>query len=163
MARERHRRREDRAMLARIGVAGAIAMNVMLVSVALYSGWWSGMEAQYTRFFRWIALALTLPALLWPGRVFFTSALAALRTRTLHMDVPIALALAGAFTRGAVNTVTDAGPVYFDGVAMLVFLLLCGRYLQLRGQRAAADSADGTVVRAHAVDHSRRGSGRIDS
>ena len=142
MARERHRRHEDRAMLVRIGVAGAISMNVMLVSVALYSGWWSGMEAQYTRFFRWTALVLTLPALVWPGRVFFTSALAALRTRTLHMDVPIALALAGAFTRGAVNTVTDAGPVYFDGVAMLVFLLLCGRYLQLRGQRAAADSAE---------------------
>jgi Cu2+-exporting ATPase len=40
------------------------------------------------------------------------------------------------------NTVTDAGPVYFDGVAMLVFLLLCGRYLQLRGQRYAADASE---------------------
>jgi P-type Cu2+ transporter len=142
MAREQHRRREDRAMLVRIGVAGALSVNVMLASVALYSGWWSGMEVQYARFFRWIALVLTVPALLWPGRVFFTSAFAALRTRTLHMDLPIAIALGGAFARGAINTVSDAGPVYFDGVAMLVFLLLCGRYLQLRGQRAAADSAE---------------------
>ena len=142
MARETHRRREDRAMLVRIGVAGALSINVMLASLALYSGWWSGMEAQYARFFRWTALILTVPALVWPGRVFFTSAWAALRTRTLHMDVPIAVALAGAFARGVVNTVSDAGPVYFDGVAMLVFLLLCGRYLQLRGQRAATDSAE---------------------
>lgn len=142
MAREDLRRREDRAMLVRIGVAGALSMNVMLASLALYSGWWSGMEAGYARFFRWTALLLTAPALAWPGRVFFTSAWAALRTRTLHMDVPIALALGGAFTRGVINTVADSGPVYFDGVAMLVFLLLCGRFLQLRGQRAAADSAE---------------------
>jgi P-type Cu2+ transporter len=142
MARERYRRLEDRAMLVRIGVAGALAMNIMLASLALYSGWWSGMEVQFQRFFRWTALILTVPALVWPGRVFFTSAYAALRTRTLHMDLPIAVALGGAFVRGMVNTIADSGPVYFDGVGMLVFLLLCGRYLQLRGQRAAADSAE---------------------
>jgi Cu2+-exporting ATPase len=141
-AREAHRRREDRAMLTRIGVAGALSVNIMLASLALYSGWWSGMEAEYARFFRWTALVLSVPSLAWPGRVFFTSALAAVRTRTLHMDLPIAVALAGGFARGVVNTVTDSGPVYFDGVAMLVFLLLCGRYLQLRGQRAAADAAE---------------------
>jgi hypothetical protein len=44
--------------------------------------------------------------------------------------------------KATLNTIADAGPVYFDGVAMLVFLLLCGGYLQLRGQRAAADSAE---------------------
>ena len=141
-AQENHRRREDRSAMVRIGVAGAISINVMLASLALYSGWWSGMEAQYARFFRWTALVLTIPALLWPGRVFFVSALAAVRARTLHMDLPIAVALAAGFARGVVNTVADAGPVYFDGVAMLVFLLLCGRYLQLRGQRAAADAAE---------------------
>ena len=142
MSRAQYRRREDRAMLTRIGVAGALSMNIMLASLALYSGWWSGMESAFEKFFRWTALLLTLPALLWPGRVFFTSAIAAVRARTLHMDLPIAIALAAAFVRGVVNTVTDGGPVYFDGVAMLVFLLLCGRYLQLRGQRAAADAAE---------------------
>ena len=121
-AQENHRRREDRSAMVRIGVAGAISINVMLASLALYSGWWSGMEAQYARFFRWTALVLTIPALLWPGRVFFVSALAAVRARTLHMDLPIAVALAAGFARGVVNTVADAGPVYFDGVAMLVFL-----------------------------------------
>ncbi|HEX9564831.1 MAG TPA: cation-translocating P-type ATPase, partial [Gemmatimonadaceae bacterium] len=142
VGREAVRRIEDRNAMAGIGVAGALAINVMLASLALYSGLWDGMEAEYARFFRWISLLLTLPALLWPGRVFFTSAVAALRTRTLHMDLPIALALAAGFGRGVMNTLTDAGPVYFDGVAMLVFLLLVGRYLQARGQRTAADSAE---------------------
>lgn len=139
---EEVRRREDRAMLVRIGVAGAIAMNVMLAALALYSGWLGGMEAGYERLFRWVSLVLTSISLAWPGRVFITGALAALRMRTLHMDVPIALALVVGLARGAVNTITDSGPIYFDGLATLTFALLTGRYLQQRGQRAAADSAE---------------------
>lgn len=129
-------------MLARIGVAGAIAANVMLAALALYSGKLGGMEGPYERFFRWVSLVLTTPAIFGPGRVFFSGAWAALRTRTLHMDLPIALALAVGWARGTVNTITDSGPIYFDGLAMLTFALLAGRFLQQRGQRAAADSAE---------------------
>ena len=139
---EEVRRAEDRAMLVRIGVAGAIAINVMLAALALYSGEFGGMEGQYARFFRWLSMILTVPAILGPGRVFFRGAWSAVRTRTLHMDVPIALALAVGLVRGAVNTWRDAGPIYFDGLATLTFALLAGRYLQQRGQRAAADSAE---------------------
>ena len=142
VARDAMRRREDRAMLVRIGVAGAIAINTMLAALALYSGWLGGMEHEYERFFRWISFVLVTPALLWPGRIFFSSAIAALKARTLHMDVPIALALGAGYVQGAINTLRDSGPVYFDGLAMLTFLLLVGRYLQQRGQRAAADSAE---------------------
>ena len=136
------RRDEDRGALIRIGVAGAIATNVMLASVALYSGRFSGMEAEFERYFRWIAMLLTAPALAWPGRVFFRGAWSSLRARALHMDVPVAIALAGAYARGVANTFSGRGPVYFDGVAALVFLLLVGRFLQTRAQRAAADSGE---------------------
>ncbi len=136
------RRVEDRTMLAHIGVAGALAGNTMLVAFALYSGWFSGMEHVYARFFRWVSLALATPALIWPGRVFFRGAFGALRTRTLHMDLPIAIALLAGYARGAVNTIADSGPVYFDGVTMLVFLLLVGRFLQQRAQRTATDATE---------------------
>ena len=142
VVRDAVRRAEDRAMLVRIGVAGAIAINVMLAALALYSGWTGGMDAQLTRFFRWVSLLLVTPALIWPGRVFFTGAWSALRARTLHMDVPIALGLLAGYLQGAVNTIGGSGPVYFDGLATLVFALLVGRYLQQRGQRAAADSTE---------------------
>ncbi|HEU4990412.1 MAG TPA: heavy metal translocating P-type ATPase metal-binding domain-containing protein, partial [Gemmatimonadaceae bacterium] len=140
--RDEVRRHEDRAMLVRIGVAGAIAGNIMLAAFALYAGWMGGMEHEWQVFFRWLSLLLVTPALLWPGRVFFAGAWAALRTRTLHMDVPIALGLGVGYLQGAVNTMRDAGPIYFDGLALLIFLLLMGRYLQQRGQRAAADGAE---------------------
>jgi P-type Cu2+ transporter len=142
VSREAMRTREDRAQLLRIGIAGAIAINVMLPSIAMYAGWFSGIESQYEQFFRWITLGLTVPAVFGPGRVFFTSAWAALRTRQMHMDVPIALALLLGIGRGAINTITDQGPVYFDAVCILVFLLLIGRYLQHRATRRATDSAE---------------------
>jgi Cu2+-exporting ATPase len=136
------RRSEDRAMIARIGIAGAIAMNVMLLALALYSGWFTGMEREYERYFRWLSLVLTTPSVFGPGLLFFRGAWSSLRARALHMDLPIALALGAGYARGAVNTVADRGPIYFDGVAALVFLLLVGRYLQQRAQRAAADASE---------------------
>ncbi len=137
------RRKEDRAMLVRIGIAGAVAANVMLATLALYSGTGpGGIEPQYERFFRWVSLAVVTPSMLWPGRVFFAGAWSAIRTRSLHMDLPIALGLAAGYVRGAINTVQDSGPIYFDGLATLIFALLVGRYLQQRGQRAAADGAE---------------------
>jgi Cu2+-exporting ATPase len=136
------RRREDRASLAGIGVAGAIAGNVMMIALAIYAGWFGGIEREFERYFRWWSFLLATPAMLWPGRVFFRGAWSSLRRRSLHMDVPIALALAAGYLRGAVNTVRDSGPVYFDGVATLIFLLLVGRFLQQRAQRAAADAAE---------------------
>lgn len=142
LKREEMRRKEDRTALMRIGVAGAIAMNIMLASIALYSGWLSGMEHDFERFFRWTSLILVVPALLGPGRVFFVGALGALRTRSMHMDLPIAIGLGAGFVRGAANTVMESGPIYFDGLATLVFVLLVGRYLQQRGQRMATDAAE---------------------
>lgn len=142
-ARDAVRRRDDRAALVRIGVAGAIAINVMLASLAMYAGWFgTGLEREYERFFRWLSLVLVIPAMLWPGRVFFRGAWAALRTRALHLDLPIAIALGAGFLRGTANTIRDEGPVYLDGVALLIFLLLVGRYLQQRWQRAAVDASE---------------------
>ncbi len=142
VARAEMRRREDRAMLVRIGIAGAIAINVMLAALALYAGEVNGMETRFTEFFRWVSFAITVPAFIWPGRVFFTGAWASVRTKSLHMDLPIAIALAAGFVRGAINTITGEGPIYFDGLAILIFALLVGRFLQQRGQRMAADAAE---------------------
>lgn len=153
VARADMRRREDRAMLVRIGIAGAIAINVMLTSLALYAGEVNGMEARFEQFFRWMTFAITVPAFIWPGRVFFSGAWAALRTRTLHMDLPIAIALAAGLVRGAINTITGTGPIYFDGLALLIFALLVGRFLQQRGQRLATDSAE--LLHAIAPDTAR--------
>ena len=147
------RRLDDRAMLVRIGVAGAIATNAMLLALAIYTGEFATMDRGSLQLFRWLSLILTIPTLIWPGRIFFTSAIAALRARTVHMDVPIAFALFAATTRGTINTISGSGPIYFDGVCVLVFLLLVGRFLQARGQRAATDATEQLFALTPATAH----------
>jgi P-type Cu2+ transporter len=140
--REQLRRQEERNMLVDVGVAFALAMNVMLLALATYGGWFSGMAREHEQLFRWVSLGLTLPAFFGPGRTFLRGAWSSIRLRRLHMDLPVAIALSAGMVRGTMNTVAGAGPIYFDGVATLIFLLLTGRWLQARSQRAAADATE---------------------
>ncbi len=134
--------REERRLLLRIAVAGAAAGNAMLLAFALYAGSASGMERVYEQLFRWLSLLVGAVSLVWPGSTFFRGAIAALRTRTAHLDLPIALALAAGGVAGAVNTLLNRGEIYFDSLCMLVFLLLVGRWFQRRQQQQAADAVE---------------------
>jgi Cu2+-exporting ATPase len=129
--------RDERKRLVHLGVAGAIMGNTMLLALALYAGLAAGMESQFRTFFRYASAILGTIALAWPGAIFFKSACAALRTRTLNLDVPIALALLVGGVAGAINVLLDRGEIYFDSLTVLVFLLLVGRWMQYRQQRRA--------------------------
>lgn len=140
--RDLHARREDRALLVRVAVTGAVAGNAMLIAFALYGGAFDGIEPEYAALFRWASLIVTVPAVLFGGSVFFRSAWSGIRMRTLHMDLPISIGIIAGFVGGAINTVRGSGEVYFDSVTALIFLLLVGRYLQRAQQRRAAESTD---------------------
>ncbi|MFK7790371.1 MAG: heavy metal translocating P-type ATPase [Phycisphaeraceae bacterium] len=131
---------EQRTMVMRMGVAGALAGNTMLLAFALYTGLFSEMEQQYAQLFRWASAVLGVIALAWPGRVFFQGAWAAIRTRSPHLDIPIALALGVGGMAGLINVVLARGDIYFDSLSVLVFLLLVGRFIQYRQQRRADES-----------------------
>jgi P-type Cu2+ transporter len=149
------RRAEDRAGLARLGVAFACAMNLMFIHGALYAGEASGMAAPFVQFFRWFSLVVAVPVLAYSARPFFQTALAGLRARVVHIDLPIAIALAGAFAASAWNTVRGSGPLWFDSLAMLVAALLGARQLQRGAQRAALERAD-SLRGAAFVEFARR-------
>jgi Cu2+-exporting ATPase len=133
---------EDRKRLVRIGVAGAIAGNTMLLALALYAGDYSGMDRLYTQFFRWLSVVLGVVSLAWPGSVFFRGAWAAIRTRTPHLDLPIALGLGAGGIAGVFNVITGRGDIYFDSLSVLVLALLAGRFVQHRQQRRADDAVE---------------------
>jgi Cu2+-exporting ATPase len=130
----------DRSLLVRLGVATFAALNIMMMSAALYLGWVSLMEERYAALFRWASLLLATPVALWCAEPFFSGAIQGLRNRVLHMDLPIALAIAVLYVHGLVATVMRAD-TYLDSLAMLVALLLAGRMLEGRGRRRAAEAA----------------------
>lgn len=128
--------RQGRDLLMRIGVAGFAMMNIMILSVAV----WSGAEAATRDLFHWISAAIALPTIAFAGQPFFSSAFAALRARRLGMDVPISLALILATAISLFETSASGDHAYFDAAVMLCFFLLVGRYLDHR-TRAIARSA----------------------
>jgi len=155
-ARQRvQRRTEDRRQLLRIALAGALAGNVMLFAFALYGGAFAGIAREHRLLFRWGSMLLALAALFGPGRLFLRGAVAGLRARRAHMDLPVTLGLCAAAGWSALNTVRDSGEVYFDTVALLIFLLLLGRWLQHRQRRRAQDAIEQifslTPAHAHRV------------
>lgn len=136
------RRVEDRAALARLGVAAACAMNLMFLHGALYAGDASGMASPYYAFFRWLSLAVGVPVLFYSARPFFQTAIAGLRARIVHIDLPVAIALTVTFAASTWNTVRGTGPIWFDSLAMLVAALLGARQIQRGAQRSALERAD---------------------
>jgi Cu2+-exporting ATPase len=130
----------DRDLLVRLGVAAFCAANVMMLAVTVYTGWFDGMDARYATLFRWAQLALTTPVALWSAVPFYRSAWAGLRAGVIHMDLPIALAVAALYVHGLVGTPLGVEG-YLDSLSMLVTLLLAGRVLEVRGRRQAAAAA----------------------
>jgi Cu2+-exporting ATPase len=131
----------ERELLRCVSVAGFAAANVMLLSVSVWSGGES-MSAATRDLFHWISALLALPAVAYAGRPFFRSALAALASRRLNMDVPISLAVVLATSMSLVETMRSAQHAYFDASVTLLFFLLIGRYLDNRMRAKTRDAAE---------------------
>lgn len=134
--------RESRSLLKALGVAGFAAANVMLVSVSVWSGLVTDMDATTRSFFHWVSALIALPAIAYAGQPFFRSALRALRAKTMNMDVPIALAVILATAMSLVQTMVNARHVYFDASVTLLFFLLIGRYLDVQARAKACSAAE---------------------
>ena len=127
-----------RDLLMRLAVAGFASMNVMLLSVAV----WSGAEAATRDLFHWLSAAITLPAIAFSAQPFFTNAYSALRAGRLNMDVPISLAIALALATSLWETSLSGEHAYFDAALTLTFFLLAGRYLDHRARAVARSAAE---------------------
>jgi P-type Cu2+ transporter len=120
---------QSRFLLRCLGVAAFATMNVMMLSVPVWSGNVSDMLPEQRDFFHWMSALIALPAAAYAGQPFFRSAYRALRTRSVNMDVPISIGVLLALGMSLVETANHAEHAYFDAAIMLLTFLLVGRYL----------------------------------
>ncbi|WP_017664237.1 heavy metal translocating P-type ATPase [Porphyrobacter sp. AAP82] len=155
---------ERRRLTRALGVAGFGMMNIMLLSVSV----WSGAEGATRALFHWLSAAIALPVVAYAGRPFFASAWMALKHRRTNMDVPISIGVILATCMSLYETVTGGAHAFFDSAVMLLFFLLAGRALDAEmrtrtragigallgrmGKSASVIGPDGTARRVAARD-----------
>lgn len=128
---------EQKQFLKKVGLAGLMTMQVMMLMTGLYFDLFGSIEAETRQYFYWIALVLTTPVVLYSGSTFYLGAIKAISARSVNMDVPVTIAIFGTYIAGLKSTVLQTGDVYFESICMFIFLLLLSRYLEHRSRHQA--------------------------
>ncbi|WP_341504116.1 heavy metal translocating P-type ATPase [Gallaecimonas sp. GXIMD4217] len=133
--------RDMRGMLLRLGLAGLATMQVMMIAIGIYFGVVTDLDDTTHQYFRYVSLLLATPVALYSAQPFYKAAWRGLRQGQPGMDLPVSIAIFGAYCASAFATVRGGGEVYFESISMFTFLLLTGRMLELRARRRAAESS----------------------
>ena len=124
-------------LLIRMAASGFAMMNIMILSVAV----WSGASDETRNMFHLISAIIALPVIVYSSKPFFRNAYNAISVGRLNMDVPISLAIILSTLMSLFETLNDGQSVYFDAAISLTFFLLVGRYLDHKTRRTAKSAA----------------------
>jgi Cu2+-exporting ATPase len=157
---EREEAAQGRWFLRCLAVAGFAIMNMMLLSVSVWSGALD-MSQETRDLFHWLSALIALPAAAYAGQPFFQSAWRALKSRSLNMDVPISLGVILALSLSVYETAHHAQHAYFDSAVMLLFFLLCGRTLDHMMRRKTRAVASNLAAMKAEVAHRFEAGGEV--
>ncbi|HED34888.1 MAG TPA: heavy metal translocating P-type ATPase [Gammaproteobacteria bacterium] len=129
-------KKHNRALLLRMAFAAFSMMNLLWVSIALYSG---ADEGDFKALFQWIGFALATPTLLYSGWPFLKGAWLSIRHLSPGMDIPIAIGAIATYSYSVFVTLSQSstGDVYYDTVVNFIFVILVGRFLEAKSKRHA--------------------------
>ena len=132
---------EQRTALKRLLVASLGMMQAMMFAIALYAGEFKGISADMERFLRLVSFFVTTPVVFYSARPFFAGAVRGIRSRRPGMDLPVAIAIGAAYAASVWSTFYDGPAVWYDSVAMFVFFLTVGRFLEMRARHRSIDKS----------------------
>ena len=129
---------ESRSLMVRLGIAGILSMNIMMISFALYFGFLEDIGRQGAAYFSYPLWVLATPVVFWCGLPILRRAFWGVRYRTATMDLLIAVGVLAAYFYSVVQLFRGSLHVYFDTASMLVTLVLLGRFIELRAREKIA-------------------------
>jgi len=132
-------KKHNRALLLRMAFAAFAMMNLLWISIALYSG---ADKGEFKALFHWVGFLLATPTLLYSGWPFLKGAWTSLKNANLTMDVPIAIGACATYSYSLFITISQpvVGEVYYDTVVNFIFVILVGRFLEAKSKRHAVDA-----------------------
>lgn len=120
----------DRSLIYRLGVAFFCFGNIMLLSFPEYFEVNEFWIEQYKGFFRWLTFALSLPAFLYSASIYYVAAWKSMKQGMLNIEIPIALGIVVMFVRSTVDIAFGYGQGFFDSMCGLIFFMLLGKLFQ---------------------------------
>ncbi|MGR2739833.1 heavy metal translocating P-type ATPase [Billgrantia sp. Q4P2] len=133
---------EERMNIRRLIVAAVGMAQVMMFSIPIYVAGPGEISEDFLALFHWLSFALATPVVFFSAMPFFRNAVRDLRARVLGMDVPVSIAIGGAYLASGYAVLSGTGEVYFDSVAMFTFFLLFGRYVEARARRRSGHTGN---------------------
>ena len=127
---EEGKKRVDRSLIYKLGIAFFCFGNIMLLSFPEYFEVEEFWIDQYRGFFRWLIFALALPSFLYSASDYYVSAYKSIKSKMLNIDIPIALGILVMFVRSTVDILFDYGQGFFDSLTGLIFFMLLGKLFQ---------------------------------
>src|SRR6202035_299744 len=128
--------------LVRLGVGSFLSMNIMLFSLLVYSGAFSGADRRGVPTFQLLLWGLATPAVLILGEPFLREAWSQARCGRLTSSALIVLGSLAAYAYSTLAMFQPGGHLYFDTASMVLMLFTLGRYLEAAGRaRASRDLA----------------------
>ena len=116
--------------LAKLGIGCFFAMNVMTLSLLLYSGYLAELDPEIVPKIAYLSFALATPVMFILGWPFVKHALSETATLSFSMDSLIALGAVSAYVASTYATFTGNPQIYFDTATMILVLVTLGRFLE---------------------------------
>jgi P-type Cu+ transporter len=134
--------KSKRDYFMRIIVAVFGSMNIMMLGVAKYSGFFTGMETDVKNMVHFAEFILTTPVLFYSGWVFFRGGYYGLKNKIINMDFLVASGATLTYFYSMYILFGGVGESYFDSVTMIITFVLVGKYLEVIGKKSAIDTID---------------------
>jgi len=126
----------------RMSIAIFASMNIMMIDVAKYSGYFTGIDPEMLRMIHMAEFIFASPVLFYSGWIFFRGAYYGLKNKIINMDFLVSAGATLTYIYSLYVLFGGAGDSYFDSVAMIITFVLVGKYLEVLGKKSAVDTMD---------------------
>ena len=134
--------KQNRDYFLKMSIAIFASMNIMMIGVAKYSGFFTGMSDSMLEMVHVAEFIFSTPVLFYSGQIFFKGAYYGLKNKIINMDFLVISGATLTYLYSLYVLLGGQGQSYFDSVAMIITFVLVGKYLEVIGKKSALDTMD---------------------